>query len=74
MHNTADDPLGQGGHQSPTQQIVAAYITHRLKQCGADQDQLAALGQEIAAWLTSHGVVRLRTIVHKQVQSYGASL
>ena len=65
--------LANGGHQSSTQQVVAAYITRRLKQRGADLEQLATLEQEVSAWLTSHGMVRLRNIVHKQVESHRAS-
>ena len=66
--------LGQGGHQSPTQQLVAASITHRLKPRRADQEQLGTLEREIAAWLTGQGMVRLRTIVHKHVERQRASL
>ena len=60
--------LGQGGHQSPTQQVVAAYLRHRLMERRADLEQVAALEHEVAAWLTDHGMVRLRNIVHKQVE------
>ena len=65
--------LGQGGHLSPTQQVVAAYITHRLKERRADQEQLGILEREITAWLTGHRMVHLRNIVHTQVKRQRAS-
>ncbi len=66
--------LGQGGDQSPTQQMVAAYITHRLKEHRADPEQLGTLEREIAAWLTGHRMVHLRNIVHTHVKRHRASL
>ena len=54
--------------------MVAAYITHRLKERRADQEQLGILEREIGAWLTDHGMVRLRTIVHTHVERQRASL
>ena len=66
--------LGQGGHQSPMQQVVAAYIMHRLTERRADREQVETLEREIAAWLTDHGMVRLRNIVHKHVERHQASL
>ena len=63
---------GHGEHQSPTQPVVAAYIAHRVSR--ADQEQLAALEQELDAWLTGHRMVSLRTLMRKQVESHRASL
>ncbi len=65
---------GHGGHQSPTQQVVAAYITHRLMGRRADLEQVAALEHEVAAWLTDHRMLRLRDTIHKQVESCRAIL
>ena len=65
---------GHGEHQSPTQPVVAAYIAHRLMECRADQEQLAALEQELDGWLTGHRMGSLRTLMRKQVESHRASL
>ncbi len=54
--------------------MVAAYIAHRVMERRADPEQLAALEQELDAWLTGHGMVSLRTIIRKQVESHRASL
>ena len=65
---------GYGEHQSPIQSVMAAYIAHRVMERRADPEQLAALEQELDAWLTGHRMVSLRTMMRKQVESHRASL
>ena len=65
---------GHRGHQSPTQQVVAASITHHLLGRRSDLEQVATLEHEVAAWLTDHRMLRLRNTIHKQVESCRAIL